>query len=74
MKWVQILNMVTAGFVTAMAAIMLLATIIEPEVLNYAHQPLGMVSVGMAFFFIFSCLYIGVRTIYLAIRTLFPSE
>ena len=75
MRWLQVVNMVAAGYIVAIAVVMLLATVIEPAVLSdgSGHQ-MGTVSVAGVYSFLVCAIYLGLRTIYLSIRTLFMND
>jgi hypothetical protein len=75
MKWGQVLNMIAAAYVVAIAAIMLVAMAIEPETLrDYTGQTVGALSIGGIVLFIVCAFYVGARTIYQAIRSLYLRE
>ncbi|HWE47945.1 MAG TPA: hypothetical protein VG407_18145 [Caulobacteraceae bacterium] len=71
MKWVQILNMAAAGYVVAVGTIIVIAMVAEPSTLRDYTGQAGAVSVVGVVLFVASALYIGVRTIYQAIRALY---
>jgi hypothetical protein len=72
MKWLQILNMVAAAYVVAIGAVMLIAMLIEPDTLrDYTGQTVGLISIGGIVLFIVCALYVGLRTVYQAIRALY---
>ncbi|HEY3813552.1 MAG TPA: hypothetical protein VGL66_10020 [Caulobacteraceae bacterium] len=75
MKWPQVLNMIAAAYVVAIAVIMLVAMAIEPETLrDYTGQTVGFLSIAAIILFVVCSFYIGARTIYQAIRSLYLRE
>jgi hypothetical protein len=72
MKWLQILNMAAAGYVVAIGTVILVAMVAEPATLrDYTGQTFGVISVIAIVLFVAAALYIGIRTIHQAIRTLY---
>jgi Na+/melibiose symporter-like transporter len=72
MKWIQVLNMMAAAYVVAIGVIMLVAMLMEPDTLRgYTGQTVGIISIAGIVLFIVCALYVGLRTVYQAIRALY---
>jgi hypothetical protein len=71
-KWVQVLNLIAAAYLVAIGVIMIVAMLVEPNTLrDYTGQTVGVVSIGGIVLFVVCALYLGLRTVYQAIRALY---